>query len=326
MKKALYILWLYFTFGAIYAQEASTSYNILLLPSSSHSTALGGENISNIEDAPSVGWSNPALLSSVSDNSLGVHIMSYINGSIAIGAQYVKAFGDRHTATAMMQMLNYGKMDETDEQGVTMSTFSPKDLVMGFGYSYLLSEYWSGGATLKMTHQAIGNYRSLAMGLDLGLNYFDPEKDLSVSATIRNAGMQLKALYDGDRQHLPFQFQVGLTKRLEHLPLKIHITLTDLTRWKNSDYYQPDNKKMGFGRLALNHLVLGIDLLPTNFMYLSLGYNARRGYELGTAGAGKWAGLSAGAGFHLKKFNFGAAYAKYHLSSSALMFNASYSF
>ena len=281
MKKALIFLLFSAFCGALSAQEASSSYNVLRLPVSSHAAALGGENISNIENSPAAAWSNPALMSNVEDNSLGLSFMTYNSGGLYLGAQFVKAFGERHTAAVMAQLLSYGSMDETDESGNVLGSFTPKDILLGVGYSYLLSDEWTGGATLRMINQNYAGYSSMAVGVDVGLNYFNEEGDLSVSATARNIGAQLKSFYEGQRAHLPFTLQLGLTKSLEHLPVKVNVTLTDLTRWKSKYYFHPsDVEKISFGRMLTNHLIVGIDVLPTNYMYLSAGYNARRGYEL----------------------------------------------
>jgi len=311
---------------AMHAQESSSQYNVLKLPASSHAAALGGDNISAVEDAPAVGWSNPALLSGVSDNSIGLDLMTYNSGSLFLGAQYVKAFGNRHTATIMAQMLSYGSIDETDENGTKLGTFSPKDIVFGLGYSYLFSSHWAGGATFKTINQSYGGYSSMALSVDLGLNYYDEEKDLSVSATLRNIGMQVKSFYTNQKAHLPFVAQIGATKGIEHLPLRFNLTFTDLTRWKSSYYYLPaDKDEIGFGRKFLNHIIIGLDVLPTDYLYFSLGYNLRRAYELKSAGSSKMAGLCFGGGLHLKKFKFGASYAKYHVGNASLQFNLAYS-
>jgi len=328
MKKVLIAAFLLLFFGLkARGQEASSAYNVLKLPANSHAAALGGENISNIEDAPAAGWSNPALLSVVSDHSIGLTFMTYNSGSVLAGAQYVKAFGERHTGAVMAQYLGYGSMDETDETGQVLGTFSPKDIIVGLGYSYLLSDRWAGGASLKAVHQNYGGFTSMALGVDLGLNYFDEGRDLSLSVAARNVGAQLKSFYDGRTEHLPFSLQVGLTKGLEHIPVRLNITLTDLTRWKNDDFFHPaDKEKISFGQKALNHVVLGLDILPTDFLYLSVGYNARRAYELKSAGSSKLAGLTCGAGLQLSRFKIGASYAKYHVGNASLMFNLAYSF
>lgn len=314
------------------AQEYASAFNTLRLPASSHAAALGGQNVTLIEDEPTAGWYNPALYANVSDLSAGLDFMTYAAGSTWMGAHFVKAFGERHTMAVGAQYMNYGKMDETDEAGNTLGQFSAKDIVIGAGYSYLLSDRWTGGANLKMMVSDLADYTALAAAIDVGVNYYDDENDLSVSASLQNIGTQLKAYHDGQRTHLPFTLALGFSKGMAHLPVRFHVTMTDVTRWKSSYYVLPENKdkdksdKVGFGKKALNHFVLGLDILPTDYLYLSVGYNFRRAYELKASGSSHLAGLSAGAGVNVKHFKFGVSYAKYHQASNSIMANVGYAF
>ena len=314
------------------AQEYASAFNTLRLPASSHAAALGGQNVTLIEDEPTAGWYNPALYANVSDLSAGLDFMTYAAGSTWMGAHFVKAFGERHTMAVGAQYMNYGKMDETDEAGNTLGQFSAKDIVIGAGYSYLLSDRWTGGANLKMMVSNLADYTALAAAVDVGVNYYDDENDLSVSASLQNIGTQLKAYHDGQRTHLPFTLALGFSKGMAHLPVRFHVTMTDVTRWKSSYYVLPENKdkdksdKVGFGKKALNHFVLGLDILPTDYLYLSVGYNFRRAYELKASGSSHLAGLSAGAGVNVKHFKFGVSYAKYHQASNSIMANVGYAF
>lgn len=314
------------------AQEYASAFNTLRLPASSHAAALGGQNVTLIEDEPTAGWYNPALYANVSDLSAGLDFMTYAAGSTWMGAHFVKAFGERHTMAVGAQYMNYGKMDETDEAGNTLGQFSAKDIVIGAGYSYLLSDRWTGGANLKMMVSNLADYTALAAAIDVGVNYYDDENDLSVSASLQNIGTQLKAYHDGQRTHLPFTLALGFSKGMAHLPVRFHVTMTDVTRWKSSYYVLPENKdkdksdKVGFGKIALNHFVLGLDILPTDYLYLSVGYDFRRAYELKASGSSHLAGLSAGAGVNVKHFKFGVSYAKYHQASNSIMANVGYAF
>lgn len=314
------------------AQEYASAFNTLRLPASSHAAALGGQNVTLIEDEPTAGWYNPALYANVSDLSAGLDFMTYAAGSTWMGAHFVKAFGERHTMAVGVQYMNYGKMDETDEAGNTLGQFSAKDIVIGAGYSYLLSDRWTGGANLKMMVSNLADYTALAAAIDVGVNYYDDENDLSVSASLQNIGTQLKAYHNGQRTHLPFTLALGFSKGMAHLPVRFHVTMTDVTRWKSSYYVLPENKdkdksdKVGFGKKALNHFVLGLDILPTDYLYLSVGYNFRRAYELKASGSSHLAGLSAGAGVNVKHFKFGVSYAKYHQASNSIMANVGYAF
>ena len=74
----------------------------------------------------------------------------------------------------------------------------------------------------------------------------------------------------------------------------------------------------------LNHVVVGVDILPTDNTYIALGYNFRRGYELKVGDAQKMAGFTLGAGLQLQRFKFGASYAKYRVGAGSLLFNVAY--
>ena len=269
--------------------------------------------------------SNPALLSGVSNLSLGLNFMTYAGGSTYAGAEFVKAFGERHTGAAFAQMLSYGEMSETDASGHELGSFSPKDIVFGVGYSYLLSDRWAGGANLKGIYSKYADFTAFALAVDLGINYLDEENDLSISATMMNIGAPLKT-FDDRTERLPYNLQVGFSKGMAHLPVRFSVTLTDLTRWRTKDYFHPADEKLSFGKKALNHFVVGLDVEPTDYLYLGVGYNFRRAYELKAAGSSHWAGITAGAGLRLSRFKLGLSYAKYHLSCSSLMCNAGYSF
>lgn len=308
-----------------FAQESGTTMGVLTLPTSAYVAALGGENISAADAQPSVVLHNPALLSNLDDNLLELQFMNYAAGTIWAGADYSHVFGGRHTGAVFAHYLGYGSMTETDAMGNELGTFSPKDMVFGVGYSYLFSDRWSGGANFKMAYSHIADFSSLALAVDLGLNYLDIEKDFSVSVVMRNIGAQVKT-FDGVTERVPFNLQAGFTKGLAHLPVQFNVTLVDLTRWDKHDVYSPADKDIKFLQLALNHVVFGVEVKPVHYMYIAAGYNFRRAYELTAAGSSKLAGLTAGAGLNLRRFKLGLTWAKYHQSTNSIMGNLSFGF
>lgn len=325
MKKLLILTICTLFCSLVMAQESGSTMTVMTLPTSSHVAALGGENISTIDDQPGIVLHNPAMLASLDSCLLGLEFMNYADGTKWMGAQFSRAFGERHTGAVFANYLGYGSMTETDAMGNTLGTFSPKDMVLGVGYSYLLSDKWAGGANLKFAYSNIADYSSLAVAVDVGLNYYDFEKDFSASVVMRNIGAQIKT-FDGVVERVPFNFQAGFTKGLAHLPVQFNVTLTDLTRWKKNDYYCDDVKPMKVTRLMLNHVVFGVEVKPASYMYIAAGYNFRRAYELKAAGSSHMAGLSAGAGLSLRKFKIGLTWAKYHQSTHTIMGNVAYSF
>lgn len=324
MKKIIFLTLSFFFFLLGVAQESRSTYTMLRLPASSHAAALGGENISLIDDVPSLGYTNPALYATAPNKSIGLMFSALPANGKLMGFQAVRAFGDRHTAGISAQLMNHGTLQETDPSGTVLGDFTPSDFVLSAGYAYLLSDWVAGGANFKMISSKYGHYNATALAVDLGLNYYDPEQDLSVSLTLNNIGTQLKTFHEGQKDRLPLNLQVGFTKGLNNLPARLSVTLTDLTQWGDNHYFQADGASLSFTRKALNHLVLGVDVLPTDYSYLAVGYNFRRGYELKQAGESHFAGFTFGGGLRLSRFKLGIAYGQYTLRAAQLMANLAF--
>jgi len=208
MKK-LSLLTLIFLFAiAARGQEKSSTFNFLKLPTSAHAAGLGGMNVSLVDDDPTLAFTNPALLASVSDKTINLNYMSYLKGSTVASASFVKTVGERHTLGFNANYINYGSMDETDETGQVIGDLSAKDFCIGAQYSYALSNYWVGGATMRFINSKYAEYSACAISFDVGLNYFDEDKDFSAGIVMRNVGAQLKK-FDNKNEHLPFDLEHG---------------------------------------------------------------------------------------------------------------------
>lgn len=325
MIKKGYLLLTFFFYVLCFslkAQESTSVFNFLNLPTSSHATALGGRNISLIEDDPSLVFQNPALLSCVNDKSIGLNFMTYMRGSKTGSASYAQMAGERGTWGVGAQFVGYGSISETLESGEKVGEMSPLDMQLCGSYSYALGDNWVGGATGKFIYSHYGEFTSCALAVDLGVSYFLLEQDFSLSAVARNLGGQVKAFGD-HHERLPYDLEVGFTKGLGHAPVKFSLTLIDLTRWNKNDYYTA-GKETSAGRIFFNHFNLGVDIVPTELFYVSAGFNFRRASEMKAAGSSHAAGLSFGAGLQLKRFKFGLAYAKYHVSAPTLALSLAY--
>ena len=294
------------------AQETQTVYNFLRLPVSAHVAALGGDNITLAEDDATLIFHNPALITGVSDRTLNLNLMTYMQGSTTASASFIRAIGERGTWGVTGQYMGYGTMKETTATGQQTGEFSAKDIALGGSFAYTLSDQFSGGITAKFLASYIGQYHSLGAAVDLGINYYNSDSELSVSAVARNLGGQLSA-YEDDFERMPLDLQIGFTKRLLRSPLRVSATLVRLNDWE-----------YGIGK----HLVIGADLILSPQFYIAAGYNALRASEMkisendGESAHG--AGLSIGGGLQLQRLKINVAYAKYHVSASSLLFNISY--
>ena len=327
MTKKRRILPLLLCFSVILAtkaQESGSVFNFLNLPVSSHSTALGGKNISLIEDDISLAMQNPALLTGVSDKTVGFSFMTYMQGCNTGAAAYSQQVGARGNWGVQARFVGYGSTKETLLSGEEVGSFKPLDLCIGGQYSHLLSDRWAGGVTAKFIYSHYGEFTSCALAADLGLNYYNEETDFSLSLAARNLGGQIKS-FGNQHDRLPADLEMGFTKSLGHAPIRISVTMVDLTRWSRDDYFTTGNK-LKSGSIFINHFVLGAEWLISTKFYLGLGYNFRRAYEMNAAGSSHAAGLSFGGGVNMKRLKFGLAYAKYHVSAPTLAFTIAYNF
>lgn len=297
----------------IHAQDSQTAFNFLRLPTSAHTAALGGENVSLTDDDASTVFQNPSLLYYVSDRTLGLNMMTYMQGSVTGSASYSQQVGDRGSWGIQGRFINYGEMKQTTVNNEQTGTFHANDFALGGTFAYGLTEHISGGVTAKIVASYIGQYNAMGAAVDLGLNYYDADSHWSIGAVARNLGGQLKA-YEDDFERMPLDVQLGVTKRLASSPLRFSATLTRLNDWE-----------YGIGK----HLVLGADLLLSDQFYVAAGYNAMRASEMKiSAGENEesnhGAALSIGAGMMLERLQLHIAYGKYHVSSTSLMINFSY--
>ncbi len=313
-----------FQFPCLQAQESSSSFNFLKIPVSAHAAALGGDNVSLKLDDPTLIFGNPAMAAQINDASINLNYMTYVADAKVLSASFVKVFSVRHTFGLTGQLFNYGNMDETDEDGNVTGSFSAKDACVSALYSYTMGGGFVGGATLHFIHSNYADFNSTAIGVDVGLHYDNEEKDISAGVVLKNIGRQISSFHDDRTENLPFDLQIGITRHMQHAPFRWSLTLKDLTRWSDHYYFNPEGKN-GIGRKLFNHVVFGLDFLPTDNIYIAAGYNFRRANELKAAGSAHGAGLSFGAGLQAQHFKIGISWAKYHVNVSSLLFNVSYS-
>ena len=203
MKKALFaLLFTLFASNAFAQHESQTGYNFLRLPVSAHAAALGGNNISLIEDDASLIFHNPALLSSVSDKSINLNYMYYMKGVNVASAAFNRTINDKASWAVSGQYVDYGSMKEADADNNITGSFTAKDIAITGYFSYMLSERIAGGIAAKFITSHIGQYNSMAVGVDLGVNYYDPEHEWSVSLVAKNLGGEIKA-YEDDFVRMP---------------------------------------------------------------------------------------------------------------------------
>ena len=302
----------------LHAQDAGTAFQFLQLPVSSHAAALGGDNISIIDNDAELSYHNPALLTNTYGRMLGFNYMNYLQRTNALGAGYTMEVGERSMLGLKAQYLDFGSMKNTDADGNILGNFSAKDMVVMGTFSFDFSDRFTGGVNGKIIYSNYEQVYSLALGVDLGINYYNPDKMLSLSVVARNLGGQVKT-YDEIHESLPFNLLAGFSKDFTHAPIRLSVTLTDLHKWKAEDFY--NSSDVSWPAILLKHFIIGADIFPTANTYLSLGYNFLRHSELKNNAKRSFEGVTLGAGLQLRSMKIEVSYGKYHIAASSLMMN-----
>ncbi|MDR0348735.1 MAG: type IX secretion system protein PorQ [Tannerella sp.] len=310
----------------IAAQDGDKVYTFLRFPTSSHVNALGGHNISLIERDPSLSFHNPALLGGEMDGMLNLNYMNYIGGINIGSAIYTKAFRERGSWGIGAAFISYGSMKEMNEYREHSGDFSGKDLSINAFYSHDLSETWRGGLSFKMLYSSLADYSSFGLAVDAGLSYYNPDREFSFGFALKNIGAQLKT-YDSKRESLPWDIQLGITKKMVHAPVRLSVTAMYLNRWRFKYIDDTLGKKYlndNFFETLIKHLVFGVDIVPSENFWLGVGFNPKVQQDMKLKNGGNGlAGFSIGGGFKISKFDFNASVARYHPSALSIMLSLS---
>jgi hypothetical protein len=319
MRKIIFICILFFCSFPLSAQEGNSTFDYFLLPTSARSASMGGTNISIIENDVSLIYNNPALLGAEMDKILNVSYLSYI-GDIGVGnVVFAKSWGERSAWGIGVNYANYGKMLEANEYGQIEGDLKASNICGNIFFSRDLTDKLRGGITAKFLYSNFSHTTAMALGVDLGLSYYDVDKEFSVGLTGKNWGRQIKA-YEEELAPLPWDIQLGISKKLAYAPIRFSVTGVYLKQWQFDNYY---GKKDAFLKTLGKHLILGVDIIPSNNFWIGIGYNIKRGSDMHLQEGNKFAGFSIGAGLKVKAFGVGCSIGQYHPSASSLMINIS---
>ncbi len=328
------------SFSATFAQlGGNNTYEFLNLPISARVGAQGGNLLSVKDNDLNVAIVNPALLTDTMDNHVALSYINYFSDVNYGYAAYAKKFNKIGLFSAGIQFLNYGKFTRADEVGNTDGTFTANEMCLNISYAHsIIDSNLTVGATLKTIYSGFDSYTSFGSALDLGAIYVRPKRNFAIAAVIKNVGRQWKT-YAGQKEGLPFEVQIGFSKKPKHIPFRFSITYENLEKW-DLTYEDPanpipttdpltgdpitQNKYKVFGDKLMRHIVIGGEFTITKNFYLRMGYNYQRRKELKIPERRGATGLSFGFGFRIYKFHLSYARASYHLSGASNNFSISF--
>lgn len=346
VKRVIFSVIILFSFFKAFPQAGTGTYQFLDLPYSSRLAALGGSNVSLRDNDINLSLQNPALLTSETSNIISLNMANYLADIKFGSAIYGHNFGGNNYFSIGMQYVNYGQFQYANETNTDPTTtyFTAEDMALNISYARPLNQYFTVGATLKPVYSAYESYTSFGMALDAGASYVSPAGLFSAGLVFRNIGTQFKGYYsDETGQHLeplPFDIQLGITKKLSHAPLRFSFTLHDLQQWNLS--YESTNQptqslitttsgttSTSTGAtinpidMAFRHTILAVEFVPTNNFYLTVSYNHRRHQEMNIDGFKTMAGFSFGGGIKLYKFHVGFGMSQFQVGNYTYQFSIS---
>jgi hypothetical protein len=312
-------------------------FNSLNIQGSARVGALGGNFFAVKDGDITLAAINPSILDSTMDGKLAVSYVDYFSKTNFGFVNYGQRINQKITASASLQFFGYGKMDELDPLGNPTGSFNAGDYVLSLGAGYQVDSLWSVGANFKTIYSSIADYYSLGMALDFAATYNNPQKRFTAVALIKNVGVQLHTYTEGTREALPFEMQIGFTKRPQHAPFRFSVIYEHLEKWDLS-YTNPnadlvtdpitgevvEDRKFELGDQFMRHLVFGTEFLLTETFNIRIGYNYRRRQELKLQDKPALAGASVGLGLNLKRFQIGYARAIYHAAGPSNHFTVGF--
>jgi len=307
-------------------------YEFLNMPSSARITALGGSLIAVKDSDISLAYANPAALNKEMHNVLtfnqNFHVADIRNSYAAYGRHIEKWNTTFHLG---FQTINYGNFQSADEFGNITGTFQPSELAITIGAGRQLYERMSVGANLKFISSSFEAYNSFGISSDVSAMYHIADKNFTATLLFKNAGSQISTYRDGNNEDIPFEIQLGISKKLQYLPFRFSITAQHLQRW-NLLYDNPNSEENTFflgEPVATNdnewidnifrHLIFSGEFLfgKAEVVNLRFGYNHFLKKELSVNNLRSLAGFSAGLGIKIRRFRFSYGIGVYHIGGSA---------
>ena len=315
-------------------------YEFLTLSPSARITALGGSLVSVADDDVMLATQNPGTLTSKVHNQMAFNHNIYLAG---INSGYA-AYGfhaDQLDITfhGGLQYMSYGTFDAADEFGQLTGTFKASEYAFSIGAGKQLYEKLSVGANLKFITSQLEDYNSFGMAADLGAYYRDTSGLFTIGFVIKNAGAQFTT-YDDEREPIPFDMQIGISKRLRHLPFRFSITYHNLHQWnvlyddpnaEQSSIFlgefqeQSENKFGTFVDNFFRHTIFSGEFLlgRKENLRIRVAYNHFQRQELTVENFRSLAGFSMGLGFKINRFRVEYGRAFNHLAGGMNHFSIS---
>ena len=323
---------------AFQAQNGGNStFQFLNYSNSARVEAAGGYLLTIKDDDASLGVENPSLLNSSMHGFLALNYVNYFANSSYGFSSYTKHYTGVGTFNASLMFANHGKFEYADISGERNgSTFSANDVALAVGYGRELDSNFSIGANVKFAGSFLESYNAFGVSSDIAATYTKKANGFAAAVMIKNLGLQLNSYTSNNREPLPLNILMAVSKRLKHAPFRFSFTAHNLQQW-NIIYFDVNEqassdpltgetievKEPGFITKAIYHIAIGGELLLTKNFNIQFGYNHKNRKDLSSAIKPGSSGFSWGFGFKVKKLHISYGMGKYHIAGTSNHFTIS---
>lgn len=185
--------------------------------------------------------------------------------------------------------MHWGIFEGRDDGEEQTGTFQPGDVALTLGAARPFGTRGRYGANVHLHHAQIETEQATAVATDLGALYRVPVHQLTFGLSLRNVGLSVDG-FGQTEETLPLDLQLGLSKRLTHLPLLLSLTAHDLTKL---------GEDIDGGSTVdhiLAHLAFGGELQLLEVLRFRGGYNHRRSRAQALSDRFDLAGFGVGVG------------------------------
>jgi hypothetical protein len=314
----------------VYSQIGGrTPFDFTRIAASGRVTAMGGDNVSIMDDDVHFAWHNPALANDSMHGHLAMSLSNYL-GDLTLGyAGYSRTSDKLGSWHVGIHYLSAGQFDGYDEFGNSIAGYSAGEYALVAGLSRPLGPI-RYGVNLKYMWTTLASGYAMttsALALDVGAAYKSKNELFMAGFVIKNSGFMLSSpVVNGEQDGLPLEFQAGFSNKLRYMPLRFSVTFTNLEH-PNLIFEDPNapprfdlngeliEEPDPFLDNVMRHVVLGGEFLLGKNLRVRGGYRHIRREELKSENRAGLAGFSLGFGLRINRLKFDYGFSPYGVSN-----------
>lgn len=318
--------------NSVNAQTAGSSvFAFMNMPSSARQMALGSNLVCGSTSDLGQLWNNPASRTLKMNKSFMGSYNRYIADISSGFFCYATQIKQKRLFALGLMYNDYGSFKGMDEAGISTGTFSAQDQCFFMSYKQNSGKKGHLGINLKYIYSIYESFVSNGLSSDISYSFVDSSKLFNITGFIRNIGFQAIPYAETQRQRLPLEMAINVSKQLAHLPMRYQFIFHNLQnpdmRYTLYNTGQKDEfgnnkiQKMTMGDNILRHIHFSNELFLSKQLTLRMGYNHMRRKEMSQEQRRGAAGFSWGIGLNYKKMELGYSSSCYFAGQNTNQFS-----